>query len=56
MRHHFKNAADGIAGAQHLVDFFLHPLLGFGISAVEQNFRLRMQFLNLFPRHFLRQQ
>ena len=40
MRDDFKDSTDGVAGAQHLVDFSFHALFGFGIGTVQQNFLL----------------
>ena len=45
----FKDAADGVAGAQSEIDFGLHALLGLGVDAAEQNLFLVAQRRNLFP-------
>ena len=52
MGHHFKDAADRVAGAQSVVHFSFHALLGFGVGAVEQDFLFGMKLLELIPAHF----
>ena len=52
VRHHLKYSADRIAGAQNLIDFFLHALLGIGVGARKQHFILARQRLNLLPGNF----
>ena len=49
MRHHFKNSADGIAGACGLLDLFLHAGFGIGIHATQQNFILGCHGGDLVP-------
>ena len=55
MRHHFKNAAHGVAGAIGAVHHFLHLLFGLGIDTVQEDFvslAERNQFLPAGrPRH-----
>ena len=52
MSYDFEDSADRIAGAQNLVDFFFHALLGIGIGAGEQDLVLGSQRFDLFPGNF----
>jgi hypothetical protein len=44
-----KDAADGVAGTQDVIDFCLHFCFGFGVDAVEKDFLLFAQGRHLFP-------
>ena len=44
-----KDAADGVAGAQDVIDFRFHLLFGFRVDAVQQHFIALAQGGDLFP-------
>ena len=50
VRHHFENAAHGVAGPVGFVHHFLHLRFDFGVHAAEQDFLALVQRADFFPR------
>ena len=49
VRHHFKNSADRVSRAKHLIDFLLHARLGLRIDAAQRRIQVGANRLDLAP-------